>query len=71
MVDFVIGAGFCVGLLILGADMLLARWLKGLQTQLKREQLRDQIFRDACDTIHVLRVENDALTAMLMAKQGH
>lgn len=51
-------------------DRALKSYLEVLRLRLKQAQLQDRIFRDACDTIHHLRVENDALTSMLMAAQG-
>jgi len=49
---------------------VLDAWVQRARLNLQREQLRDQVFRDACNTIHCLRIENDALTAMVMAQQG-
>lgn len=46
---------------------LIDAMLKRAQLRLKTEQIKDRVFRDACDTIHHLRVENDALTTMVMA----
>jgi hypothetical protein len=45
-------------------------WAERAKAKAKLATLQDRIFRDACDTIHHLRVENDALTAMVMARQG-
>ena len=50
-------------------DRLLARAVEREKLMLKREQLKDQLFRDACDSVHHLRIENDALTAMVMSMQ--
>ena len=60
-------ASFAIGSWLL--SKALEHYAEALRCKLKSEQLRDRIFRDACDTIHHLRVENDALTAMLMAAQ--
>ena len=60
------------GMLLAGwlGDRWLARMAETAALRFKTEQLRDRVFRDALDTIHHLRNENDQLTAMVMAMQN-
>lgn len=49
------------------ADRFLTNWSNNVAAMREHERLRDRVFRDALDTIHYLRMENDQLTAMVMA----
>jgi len=49
------------------ANRFLTNWSKGIDAMREHEKIRDRVFRDALDTIHHLRMENDQLTAMVMA----
>lgn len=48
----------------------LANWAAEIIVRRERERMRDRVFRDALDTIHHLRMENEQLTAMVMAMSG-
>lgn len=45
-------------------------WALRAQSKAKIAQLQDQIFRDACNTVHHLRTENDKLVEMLMRERA-
>lgn len=55
-----------VGAVMLGLHFL-SNWAAAIAARRERERMRDRVFRDALDTIHHLRVENDNLTFMVMA----
>jgi hypothetical protein len=65
-------------LLIMGGmvafGLLADKWLiyhtSTIAARLEQERLRDRVFRDALDTIHHLRNENDQLTLLVMAMQN-
>lgn len=68
-VSTIVVVGVCLWGAGQGLSWALSFLLEKEKLKLKRAQLQDQMFRDACDTIHHLRVENDALTAMVMSMQ--
>lgn len=60
----------CAWSIVYNIASMMDSWARLHEARLRQAQIRDRIFRDACDTVHHLRVENDALTAMVMAKHG-
>lgn len=67
--DYIITAAWCGSLWMVckTAPICLASWAERAKYKYKTERIKDQLHRDACNTIHHLRAENDALTAMVMA----